>query len=236
MIEEILNNVKNILSKIIDIIYPPKCIICGKKVNNNSEKYICEDCEKSFKSYKVDTEFKDEDGRVIGKGLYRYDGAIRFIIQKYKYKKEKKLANVLADLVFDDVKEFLDKHHVNMIIPVPCHKARLKERGFNQVELIANILGKKLNKSVRNDLIKRTKNTIPQNGLTKSERKANVLGAFEILDKNEIKGKDILIIDDIYTTGCTVEECTKILLEHNTRKVYFLTIGISNRIKGEIKK
>ena len=197
---------------------------------------MCSGCKKVYRQYEVNKKFFDKDNKEIGYGIYRYDGIIRFLIHKMKYEKNKKIAYALAELVEDKLRLFLKKHHVNYIVPIPIHPKRLKERGFNQSELIAKVLSERLGVPMRTDLIGRTRYTIPQSKLKNIERVENVKDSFEILNEFEIMGKDIILIDDIYTTGSTIEECSKVLSEHNTRKVYFLSISVSNnKLKGECK-
>jgi len=219
--------IKELSTYIINIIYPQKCPIC-KRVKIQSDEVICDRCKKSFNQYRVNVSLKDEKGYEKGYAIFRYDGAIRFLIQKLKFKKDKKMANILASLIYEDVKAFCDRHHANFIVPIPIHSKRVEERGFNQSEVVAKILEKKLHKKVQSNLIKRTKYTKPQSLLPTVEKKENVKNSFGILNKEELKGKDVILFDDIYTTGSTIEECSKILKEHDTRKVYFLSISISN--------
>ncbi|MCQ2979434.1 MAG: ComF family protein [Clostridia bacterium] len=224
----------NLFRKLYNQLFPPRCYMCGKVHDKYEESLVCDDCKSIYKQYRVDKKFFDGDGKEIGIGIYRYDGVVRFLIQKLKYEKNKKIAYALSELAFEDVKNFLLKHHVNYIVPMPIHKDRLKERGFNQSELIAKRLSEKLNIPYRTDVIGRSRYTIPQSKLKNEERRDNVKNSFEILNEIEVMGKDIFLVDDIYTTGSTIEECSKVLYEHNTRKVYFLSISVSNnKLKGE---
>lgn len=223
-----MSKIIEFFNSILDIIFPPRCIVCNRNTAKDPECKICDSCINILNDYKLNRSIRDKDGHEIGMGILRYDGLARFLTHKLKFKKDKRVAAVLAEVIYDDVKKFCSRHHANYIVPIPIHPARLKERGFNQSELIAKILGKRLNIIVRNDLIERTRLTSPQSLLKGSEKRANVKGSFGIINNFEIEGKDIILFDDIYTTGSTIEECSKLLIEHNTRKVYFLSVNISN--------
>ena len=122
---------------------------------------------------------------------------------------------------FPDV-DFTD---YSLIIPVPLHIKRLRQRGFNQALILARAIGKKWQIPVNFSLLKRHKFTETQTGMNKTERKQNIKGAFEVRDKENIAGKNIIIVDDVYTTGATVNECAKTLLKAGAQKVTVLTLA-----------
>lgn len=227
-------SLKMIIKKTWNQIFPPKCYICNHRNDNSEKSLICDVCKNIYSQYEVNKRFYNNEGKEIGFALYRYDGIVRFFMQKMKFEKNKNIGLALAELSEKSVREFFSKHHINCIVPIPIHKDRLKERGFNQSEVIAKVLSEKTGVPMRCDLIGRSKYTIPQSKLDGEARRDNVKNSFEILDENEIMGKDIFLVDDIYTTGSTIEECSRVLYEHNTRKVYFLSISVSNnQLKGE---
>jgi ComF family protein len=126
----------------------------------------------------------------------------------------------MADFSFPDV----DLTDYSLIIPVPLHIKRLRQRGFNQSLILAQALSKKWQIPVNFSLLKRHKFTETQTGMDKTERKQNIKGAFEVRDKENI-GKNIIIVDDVYTTGATVNECAKILIKAGAQKVTVLTLA-----------
>ena len=115
------------------------------------------------------------------------------------------------------------------LIPVPIHKERRRKRGYNQAELLADRLGKRMGIPVRNDLIVRCKKTIPQKNLKGAERENNLKRAFKIR-RNDVKLSTIIIIDDIYTTGSTVDEMAEMLGQLGIDKIYVLTLAIGKGI------
>ena len=112
-----------------------------------------------------------------------------------------------------------------MIIPVPVSKRRKKDRGYNQTELIAKEISKELNIEYVKDVLYKSKDTIAQSKLNKEQREENAKGVYEIKNNQRVNNKRILLIDDIYTTGSTVRECSKILNKVNPKKIGIFTIA-----------
>ena len=121
--------------------------------------------------------------------------------------------------------QYIQKY--DYIIPVPLHKYRYRERGYNQAYLILKELSKlEKNIIIKNNIIKKTENIKPQSTLNKAERKDNIKGVYEIINKeNKIEDRKILIFDDVFTTGSTTNECSRVLKEHKAKKVGVLTIA-----------
>ena len=229
-----LLNFKKLGENLLNLLFTPKCYICNEYFEYSNNSCVCDKCKEIYKQYEVNRLFFDNECKELGIGIYRYDGVIRFFIQKMKYEKNKKIAKALAELAEDRVREFIKDKNVNYIVPIPIHPKRQVERGFNQSEIIVKVLSEKLGVQMRTDFVIRSRYTVPQSKLKFEERKDNVKDTFEILKKSELGGKDIILVDDIYTTGSTIEECSRVLNEHNTRKVYFLSISVSNnKSKGE---
>ena len=143
----------------------------------------------------------------------------------YKYSYIEKLSNPLSQLVINYYSQIKDKLENPIIIPVPLHQRRLLVRCFNQSNLIAQSFSKQFKYQLKNDLIIRTKHTEQQAKLNKKGRIENIKGAFDILDKAFVKGKNFIIIDDLYTTGSTVAEIAKLLKNNGTQQVWCLVIA-----------
>jgi ComF family protein len=131
------------------------------------------------------------------------------------------LASFMADFSFPDI-DFTD---YSLMMPVPLHIKRLRERGFNQSLILARAIGEKQQVPVTFSALKRHKFTLTQAGSNKKERKQNIKGAFEISNKKEIAGKNIILVDDVYTTGATANECAKTLIKAGAQKVSVLTLA-----------
>ena len=118
-----------------------------------------------------------------------------------------------------------DFSEYSLLLPVPLHIKRLRDRGFNQSLLLAKEMGKKYKLPVNFSLLKRCKFTLTQTGLNKAEREKNIKGAFVVTDKKKVAGENIILIDDVYTTGATINECAKVLLKAGAQKVAVLTLS-----------
>jgi ComF family protein len=122
--------------------------------------------------------------------------------------------------------DYSDVPFVDFVVPVPIHRKRMLTRGYNQCELLAEVFAKERDEVCIN-LLERVKNTRPQSGLKKSQREQNIKGAFALSDIGiDIKGKNIMVIDDIFTTGSTMDECAKVLKKHGAAHVYAMCLSI----------
>jgi ComF family protein len=122
-------------------------------------------------------------------------------------------------------RELLGLYEVELIIPVPLHRLRLRQRGYNQAALLAGRLGSSLGISVDYYSLKRSRWTEPQTGLSRRQRVANVKGAFELINSDKVRGKCILLLDDVLTTGETVNQCVLVLKDGGAKEVLVLTVA-----------
>ncbi len=158
------------------------------------------------------------------RGAFLYEGIVREIISLFKYQGQRKLSDLLAPYLLKPLSE-LGKP--DFIVPLPLHPAKRRKRGFSQTEFLARSLSKLSGLPVRAPLI-RVKNTKPQVKLPVEERKNNVRGAFALRGKEEIKGKNILLIDDVMTTGYTLSEAARLLKRSGASPVYALVVAIGS--------
>lgn len=163
-----------------------------------------------------------------------YSEVMAEAIKLFKYKKKIHIGLALSghDVMASGITNLLQRHHSEsdiangcILIPVPLHPARLKEREFNQSVIIASVINSKLGIPVFTDVLFRQHYTRPQVGLAYKERKENIAGAFTVPDKTVIKGKEIILVDDVYTTGSTVNECAKVLKKNGAAKVFVVTVA-----------
>lgn len=208
----IIKFINEIKDEFLDILYPykNKCIIC------NSDFYgICPLCDKSIKRIK-----NHED--IISYGYY--NGTLKKLILEFKYNKNfiagKIITNYLCELIENSIS------NIDCIVYVPSSKKALKLRGFNQCEFLAKEVGKKLNIEVI-DCIKKRNNIKEQKSLSKEERYNNIINAFFIEDNKKIKNKNILLIDDVTTTGATVLACKNLLKKQQIKSIKILTVAKS---------
>lgn len=224
------------IEKLLYFIYPPKCGICGK-INKN---YICNNCYKNMY-----VKFKGQCQKIVGVGfhpdpcinsyknryfnkhiyLFKYNGIIREKIIEYKFRDKAYLKDFFTQIIIKNKKICRFFKNYDIIIPIPIHKKRLRQRGYNQTELLAREIVKKLElKTLKNALIK-YKNTKPQSELNKQERMENVIGVYKVINNEQIFNKKILLIDDVYTTGSTTNECAKVLKEAGASIIDIFTIA-----------
>lgn len=221
--------------KFLEVLFPQniKCIFCGKEDNNFG---ICDDCYakihfiKGKICKKCGINIKSGEVCIDCKGanyafervfcICEYSDIIQYAILKLK-KGSKYMAYPLAELVSDYINQLNIPY--DFIVPMPIHPNRLKERGFNQSQLLLSQT--KNQKKVRNDIIVRSKDTPHQTGLNRDNRKTNLDGAFKVINKKDIKDKIVLIFDDIYTTGSSMQECAKTLIDSGAKQVFGLCLA-----------
>lgn len=212
----------NFINSALDYFFPPICGMCGE-INEN---YICNNCYENIKKIKKCV-INEYNNRNFSKHLYifRYEGIIRNKIIEYKFEDKGYLYKMFAKIILSDKKtcNFIKKYDV--IIPVPISKKRKKKRGYNQSELVANELAQKLNQDIWTDIIIKKKDNKPQSELNKLERIKNVEDIYEINKPIEVKNKKVLLLDDIYTTGSTVNEIARKLKQNQTQEIGAITLA-----------
>ena len=146
-------------------------------------------------------------------------------IQRFKYNIETHLTSSLGHLLSSFAKEWIPDRKDFVIVPVPLHRRRLRERGFNQSLLLAKHVANRLNTELDFLSLRRVRYTLPQTGLGKEERRKNVKKAFQLKDPKIVKGRTVLLIDDVATTGNTLNECARILKRSGSREVLCLVLA-----------
>lgn len=241
--EGMINTIRLLGDKLLEILYPKRCLLCdeilpfefngrfchkcdnkvnwikdkvcvkcGKPINNQYLKH-CFDCSKKSHYFEQ------------GHAMWLYEDDIKEAIHRYKYGNRKGYGKAFALELLQYYKANI-KWDIDLITSVPLHEQKLRERTFNQSEIIADKLSEYISIPVNNDLLVRVKNTLAQKELSDIERIHNVEDAFSVNAKYSCKDKKILIIDDVYTTGNTIDNCVKVLKDHGAREVYFLTLAI----------
>lgn len=212
----------NFINSALDYFFPPICGMCGE-INEN---YICNNCYENIKKIKKCV-INEYNNRNFSKHLYifKYEGIIRNKIIEYKFEDKGYLYKMFAKIILSDKKtcNFIKKYDV--IISVPISKKRKKKRGYNQSELVANELAQKLNQDIWTDIIIKKKDNKPQSELNKLERIKNVEDIYEINKPIEVKNKKVLLLDDIYTTGSTVNEIARKLKQNQTQEIGVITLA-----------
>jgi ComF family protein len=231
---------KAVLKKILDSIYTDEnnCIVCDIELKEKNRYGLCSRCEAIFpfnsgrtcvkcgKPIYDEAEYcmscMNEDryfDRVCSPLIYK--GQVEKLILNYKFYNKRYLAKYFVSFLVD---EYLNKGiNADLIIPVPLTESVKRERTFNQTELLATLLGERLKLPVDNNIIKKVKETKHQATLSGKERQENIKGAFELIGK--VKGKRVLIIDDILTTGATLSEVARVIRKGRPESVEGLTVA-----------
>ena len=204
------------------VVESPLCSCCGLPFESRQGiDHRCGDCSASLKKFR------------IARAPLVYEQIFTEVIHCYKYKGKIQLARPLGELLLTAFRFFWDKDSIDVVVPVPLHLKRLRKRGFNQVYLlirnwqtIAGQVHLDLNDlQIERDVIVRNVSTVPQTGLGRRQRAANIKDAFELVDEAKIIDKRILLVDDVYTTGATVDECARLLLHHGAAHVDVLSLA-----------
>jgi len=242
---ELWSQAKIIIHKGIEIIYPSTCPICTQVLEKkiNEKIYICEECKKKL-SYiesprclkcgkpvdNAETEFCYDCSRVKhlyaqGVGVWAYTNEIKNSIYQFKYHNKREYGEFNGYELKNRYEAIIKSWDADVLIPVPLHKSKLRKRGYNQAEIIANSIGKLLDIPVDSQLLNRNKKTLAQKELNDKERLKNLENAFNIGEK-VVKYNKVIIVDDIYTTGTTIDSCSKILIDAGVDKVYYISLCI----------
>jgi competence protein ComFC len=239
---------KKIINWLTKTFFPPdyKCIICDREIFNNPKYSICGECKLEFN----DQNFCQKCGTAIdsmsvfcqdcknykphylfARSVLIYEGNAQKLIQGFKYGNKKYLCEPLGRMM-SDYFAGLD-WDVDLVAPAPMSQERLKERGYNQSKLLAQIICQNHNLKMQDGLLHKIKHTPYQARLSRQERLVQVKNNFWVNNNADIKGKSVLIVDDVMTTGATMDELARILLKQKARQVYVLVLAQPRKkIKG----
>ena len=242
--------VKKVIEKLGLLVFPGEsiCMICNKPLGN-TEKGICLKCISSIP--RIASPYCSKCGKPLSKARVKlcndcystpiryfsynrsygeYNGILKQVIIDFKYKNKRSLTYPLGFLLF---KLFEEQRweKPDYIIPVPLSRKRLSHRGFNQASLLCEFLSSKTQIPVLSNILIRVNATEHQTKLGKYERQENVKDAFRVMENDMIKGNKILLIDDVYTTGSTLDECSKVLIDAGATKIYTLTLAVGTYIR-----
>jgi ComF family protein len=219
-----------------DFFLPRFCVSCSTKLNP-SEDSFCTDCLNKIQrasSERIKREFdrKFKDDKIISDFfslfVFEKDRELQHGIHALKYNSRFKVGIFLGKLLGKEIQELNRIWKIDFIIPIPLHHLKKAERGYNQSYYIAKGLNKIVNCALKENVVKRVKYTETQTAMNLLERKENISNAFKIHKKDRIKGKNILLIDDVITTGATITECGMMLKEFGANKIYAASIAIAD--------
>ena len=237
--------------KIIDNLFPKgyKCVFCGEELDHNTLYSICDDCMEHLPfnnghvCLRCDMPLENMGNYCVhcknnklyfkkNTSLFLYKAPINKIIRQLKYDNKRYFAETFSNMIAGKVASM--DVNFDIVIPVPLYFKRQKKRGYNQSELLCSALKSKLNMNVDTSILIKIKNTRTQANLSRAQRMENLEGAFSVPDGKDVKGKTILLVDDVFTTGATINECAKTLVKAGAKAVYSVTLAHAN-FKDSIK-
>jgi ComF family protein len=226
---------------LLELVYPPACVACDEVLPGAG--FFCEACEALvLETPTPHCRRCSEPGRfssgrcprcetkpppfVQAYAPFEHDGAVARAIHRFKYEQRPDLARPLASLLASAAADALVQVSAPLV-PLPLHLGRYRERGYDQATLLAVELGAVLERPVHDDWLSRSRATTRQVGLSEDARDANVRGAFTAA--TAARGHEVLLIDDVYTTGSTASEATRVLLAAGATRVHVLTLARQRR-------
>jgi ComF family protein len=231
----------HLLDPLLAVVFPSRCPSCASPVDQPSRGPLCGRCWESLPRYGTAVcrcGFPLPDGQVAcgrcrrglqafasGCSLGPYEGSLRTLVHELKYRGRRRVAGRLAEelLAAPRVREVLAGEVV--LVPVPLHPRRRRERGFNQSELIARALEARTGCAVAPGALVRRKDTASQASLSAAERRRNVKGAFAVRQRAQVAGRVVVLVDDVWTTGATALACARILREAGAAEVRLLSVA-----------
>lgn len=225
----------------VDFLYPSCCAVCGRLIESPSGVLcpVCADtiqpltapyCERCSSPLSHIMESCDVcAGRTFHFTSARtatvFDESIQRMIHLLKYRRRRYIGHYLGEMLGKTVVQASWFAHIDILIPMPLHRTRMRERGYNQSEYVAQGVSAVTQRPVHTRLVERTRPTRSQTTLTPEERKTNVHGAFRVIDAGMVSGKHIALVDDVLTTGSTFDSCARVLLAGGAAAVYALAVA-----------
>lgn len=229
----------------LDFIYPRNiyCILCGKGIEKTEEyslctscrnkvrfihAKVCKKCGKPLENLYLPEYCPDciEGNHDFTKGFscVEYDDYMKQLVHRLKYGKERHLAYHMAEMMTTTL-QGQGLKEIDWIVPVPLHRRKQRQREFNQAEILATLIGKAMGWPVDRKNLIRVKNTRSQNELSKEERKINLQDAFQVVSEAVFMGKSILLVDDVYTTGSTIDACAQALIKAKPKEIFAISFA-----------
>ncbi len=225
----------------LDLVYPPCCALCKVRIYDDRE-VVCEECVLAL--LPIDAPYCERCGQSLGGPVatcaacpgrtFYFDGALsgfefnrplQDLIHQLKYRNRPGIGRFLGSLLGKRVERDPDFPHITAVVPVPLHPLRKRERGYNQSEYIAQGISDETGVPILEDGLVRNRNTPTQTSLTPEARLANVERVFEAVRVDAVRGSTVALVDDIFTTGATINSCARTLLQAGTERVFALTVA-----------
>jgi len=225
-------------NKLLNILFPENCPACEKPALNHEISPLCSECWSSINPYSgpicrmCGKPLPSDEAMNCGECLTEepafqyarsyglYEDVLKRGINLFKYHGKKRLSKPLAEFLLQ-----MDLPSADAVIPVPVHRKRLRQREFNQSALLAREVAKKQDAELIINCLVKTRDTQPQVGLSSEQRKTNLRGVFANNDNESVRAKDVILVDDVATTGTTIRECSKVLKKAGAATIYAISLA-----------
>jgi ComF family protein len=235
---------KRILTGLADIVFPPRCLTCEESLDNKNAPFcpacfsqihflqspLCSCCGIPFAGADTDNHLCGDCAVSkpifsVARSIGKYETTLLEAIHRFKYNRNIHIGEILGKLMAEfEYSDFAISDY-SLIMPVPLHPKKLRQRGFNQSVILAREISKRFQLTLDFLTLRRHTYTEAQINLGRKEREANVSGVFSVTDSEKIHGQKIILVDDVYTSGSTAKECTRVLMHSNADSVAILTIA-----------
>ena len=243
VLENVVDKLKRLGSDLLELVYPPFCALCDTCLDHGTDEVLCETCRSAYPVLAEDLcvicgkPLQDKNKERCmdcrkrvhfyeeGRSLWVYEETVKEAIKAYKYRNRREIGLLFAKELARVYNESID-WPIDVVMSVPLYPKKKRARGFNQTRLMAKTFAKKTGLDLgAEDGLKRIHATVAQEGLSDKDRMANVLFAFEA-QADHVKNKTVLLIDDVYTTGATIDGCAKALTDAGAKEIYYMSVAI----------
>lgn len=222
-----------LFESILNLIYPPRCIFCQQLLDYSAVLHICSPCYTKLpfsESAIIRTSQEDEESYCDGAmSVFEYTGMVKESLIRFKFYNKPGYYRTYARLIADKLGKLTDIKGYDIVMSVPLHKHKEFIRGYNQAYLISKALSRFVKIRECSGALKRERYTESQSLLDRQRRNQNVKGAFSVRLPKKVKGKSILLVDDILTTGSTLEECSRVLKQAGAVKVFAVVVATGRK-------
>jgi ComF family protein len=226
------------INSLLNILFPETCPVCHGPAKNHSIAPFCANCWQTVSPYEGPACLRcgkplvsdasitcgeclqDEPAFTSARSFGLYEGALKKAINLLKYHNVKRLSKPLSDIITP-----VKIPAVDTVVPVPLYEKRLRQREYNQSALLAKYLAESLGVSVLLNCLVKIRDTAPQVGLRSKDRRKNIKNAFAVTQREQIEGKNIMLVDDVVTTGATIRECSRVLKKAGADNIYVIALA-----------